>query len=200
MKELNKRTLHDGLNALPQHDPAPGVWREIDRQLTPSLGDRLPSYQPPPAVWNGLAEELSRAEAAPQPAATVTRPLRKLPLRWLSVAAAFLLTLGIAYTVATADGGPTVTYAFNKEVAPSTQPVQDWDDDEESFARVLAQLEAINEPELNTMRMELEELTEAKEEVKAVLVAYGDDPAVVRQLAAIERDRSEIYRRIIVRI
>ena len=54
---------------------------------------------------------------------------------------------------------------------------------------------------LNNLGQELDELTSAREEVKAMLVAYGEDPTViVRQLADIERERDDVYRRIIVEL
>jgi hypothetical protein len=118
----------------------------------------------------------------------------------LSAAAVVLLLLAAGFTIwQKADAGPKVSYAYSQEVSTAAS-LPDWDEDEESFTRILEEIDARNEPGLNTLRLELDELTAAKEDYKAILVAYGEDPNVVRQLAEIERDRSDIYRRIIVEL
>ncbi len=210
MKEKNREMLRGALSRLPQYAPPAGLWAGVRRQLEPGLADRLPSYQPPPEVWNELSAHLQmqqegdgaqvRALAGKEQQSPRSRSLRRYrPLRWVAVAAGFLLLLTAAYQLLADEAGPTVSYAYQREAAP-TATARDWEDDESSFTAVLNELEHRNEPELNTLRMELDELTEASQEVKAMLVAYGDDPQVVRQLAAIERDRSDVYRRIIVRL
>jgi hypothetical protein len=97
------------------------------------------------------------------------------------------------------DAGPSVSYAYHQEAQP-TAPVADWDDDEESFRRARRQVSERDEPQLNHLGYELDELTDAREEIKEILVAYGQDPAVVRQLAEIERERDEVYRRILIEL
>ena len=200
MKEKNRHSLRHALDRLPEHTPPAHLWRNLERDLTPGLAERLPSYQPPPSVWNGLSEELARPQVPSeggkeQSLATV----RRLPVKWLAIAASLLFLVGLGYGWGPSDSGPDISYAHTQEVAPAgAEP--DWDWEEGNFTDVLDQLATVDEPELNTLRMELTELTEAKQEVKAMLVAYGEDPTVVRQLAEIERDRSDVYRRIIVRL
>jgi hypothetical protein len=91
--------------------------------------------------------------------------------------------------------------AYSQETAPARSSVDvNLEKDELSFQNAIAEIEARNEPGLNALRHELDELTEAKEDIKAMLVSYGEDPSVIRQLAEIERGRSDIYRRIIVEL
>ena len=198
MKEQNRQTLRDALRRLPQHVPPPGLWSDVRRHLEPQLADRLPSYQPPPQVWNRLAAKLG--DGAPVPQAEKESRVRKLPyLRWAAIAAGFLLLLTAGIGQLNGRSGPTVRYTYAQEATPPAA-TRDWNDDEASFTGITAKLEARNEPELNTLRMELDELTEAREEVRAILAAYGEDPQVIGRLAEIERDRSAIYRRIIDRL
>lgn len=196
MKERNADKLRDALNRLPDYDAPGGAWEQISAGLQPALANKLPTYQPAAGVWNAISRELEAAEPARQAVPVAIQ--RRLPLRKLAgiaAAMALLVTIGLGlrsgYT-----STPTVTLAYSQEPAPA-QSLIDWEEDEASFANALAEIEARNEPELNALGEELVELTEAKEEVKAMLVAYGDDPQVIRQLAEIERDRSDIYRRII---
>jgi len=194
MKEKNKKTLRDALSQLPDYGANAGAWKGIEAGLTPALGERLPSYQPPVQVWNGINGALN----TPAPVVSIRRR------RWARVGgiAASLLVivaLGLGLWPETVNAGPKVSVSYAQEVAPVSSS-HDWNADEASFNRVMVQIAERNEPALNTLNMELAELTEAKEEMKAMLVAYGEDPSVIRQLAEIERDRSDIYRRIIVEL
>ncbi|MTB49661.1 hypothetical protein [Lewinella sp. W8] len=195
MKERNYDKLRRALDQLPDHQPPADCWRGIERELVGSLGDRLPSYRPPASVWNHLNQELD--QGIPQ---SIHRARRR-SLRWVAVAASFLLVLALAGNWwAQRNAGPTVTVAISSEPMPTATLVKDWDDEEQSFTEIIEEIDRRDEPTLNNLRYELDELTSAKEEIQAMLVAYGDDPTVVRQLAEIERDRSDLYRRIIVEL
>lgn len=191
MKERNYDKLRRTLDQLPDHQPPDDCWRGIERELVGSLGDRLPSYRPPASVWNHLNQELD--QGIPQ---SIHRARRR-SLRWVAVAASFLLVLALAGNWwVQRNAGPTVTVAISSEPMPTATLVKDWDDEEQSFTEIIEEIDRRDEPTLNNLRYELDELTSAKEEIQAMLVAYGDDPTVVRQLAEIERDRSDLYRRI----
>jgi hypothetical protein len=198
MKEKNHDKLRDALNRLPAYDAPGGAWDAINAGLTPTLADQLPTYQPAAGVWNTISREMEKAEEAALQQASV----KELSLPWrklagLAAAVALLLTAGIG--INSIDRPQKVTVAYHQEPAPA--PVDaDWTIDEVSFNNAIAEIEARNEPILNNLRHELDELTEASVGVRAMLVSYGDDPKVIRQLAQIERDRSDIYRRIIVEL
>lgn len=191
MKEKNADKLREALNRLPQHDAPADAWAGITEGLSPTLADKLPTYQPPAGVWNSLSREL---EAKP----ALTAVQRRLPVRaLLGAAAAIALVLTVSLgLISGLQHQQSVTLVYSQEAAPA-QSIHDLTADEESFERARAEIAARNEPALNELGHELAELDEAKEEIKAVLVAYGEDPSVIRQLAEIERDRSDIYRRII---
>jgi len=201
MTEKNRHTLTNALRQLPDYAAPADAWREIGRSLYPTLAEQLPSYVPPADVWNAINQELvATANAGDHPVTDHPRTgkIRKLLPRLLAVAAAclLLLTAGPALWRSATDG-PKVSYAHTQEVTSAGSSI-DWNDpDEASFARILTEIEARDEPHLNILGLELGELTDAKEEVRAMLVAYGEDPGLVRQLAEIERDRSDVYRRII---
>ena len=197
MKEKNYGTLRSALDRLPNYEPGAATWSGIAGRLDRAaardrgtLGERLPTYAAPPQVWNDLSKDLDAGGRA---------RVRALPKRWLGAAAAAavgVLAVGLYFGY---DGGPEVTYAYGQEAAPAAV-VADWDDDEASFARARQEVAQRNEPHLNNLGHELDELTQAREEVKAMLVAYGEDPGVINQLADIERERDDIYRRIIVEL
>lgn len=199
MKEKNRTTLRNALGRLPQYDPPAGAWGAIGRNLNPELGDRLPSYQPPAAVWNGLAAQLNEATAEAGERQQSLFSLNHQSRRWLGIAASLLLVVSLSFGIASRSTGPKITYSYGKAAAPAVS-LLDFDTEEESFNNVMAQLEQIDQPDLNTLRVELKELNAAKEEIKTMLENYGKDPQVIRQLAEIERERSDVYRRIISRL
>ena len=189
MNERNYDRLRQALDRLPIYSPPEDNWAAISRALDPPLGERLPTYAPPPEVWNAVSKGLD----------TAPRVRRLPPRRLLAIAAAVLLLLSAGMFLLRYDPGPSVSYAYGQEAQPAAV-VADWDDDEESFVRARQKVQQRNEPRLNNLGHELDELTSAREEVKAMLVAYGDDPDVIQQLAAIERERDDVYRRIIVEL
>ena len=192
MNERNYDRLREALDRLPTYNsPAGDNWAEIARRLSPPLKEQLPTYAPPPAVWNAVSKEL---DAAPQ------ARMRRLPIgRVLGIAATVLLLVVFGLFFVNREQGPTVSYTYSQEARPAPATA-DWDDDEASFTRARQEVLARNEPRLNNLGHELDELTSAREEVKAMLTAYGEDPGVVRQLAEIERERDDVYRRIIIEL
>ena len=192
MKERNYDRLREALDRLPTYSPPLDNWAKLAEQLSPPLRERLPTYAPPPAVWNAVSKGLDEA-----PRRGTVRQL--LTRRWTAIAAAVALLLGVGAFLLRYDDGPQVTYAYTQEASP-TPVVADWDEDEGSFTRARREVTERNEPRLNNLGHELDELTEAREEVKAMLTAYGDDPGMVRQLAEIERERDDVYRRILIEL
>ena len=190
MKERNYERLREALDRLPTYNSPTDNWAEIAQQLTPPLTERLPSYAPPPAVWNAVSQEL---DAAPR------GRVRSLPFSRILAIAATVLLLTTGVFLINGEQGPTVSYTYHQEAQP-TPVTADWDDDEASFDRARREVLARNEPQLNNLGHELDELTIAREEVKSMLTAYGDDPTVVQQLAEIERERADVYRRIIIEL
>jgi hypothetical protein len=192
--DRNYHRLREALDKLPRYDAPANAWEAIETGLgaaEPDLSERLPTYAPPPDVWNGISQRLDR----PPVVVHKLRPRR----RWWRYAAAILLLLTAAFGYLSYDAGPKISYAYHQEAQP-TSVTADWDDDEASFHRARQLVSERNEPQLNHLGYELDELSSAREEIKSMLVAYGDDPTVVRQLAEIERERDDVYRRILIEL
>jgi len=193
MNELNYENLRRALDQLPSYDAPNANWDCIDQGLNkepmPSkLSRSLPGYSPPTSVWNKLNENLDVVR---------NKRLRiRTIYRWSARAAAAVLLFGAGYVFATYDAGPKETYAYSQEygATDASFTAADWNDEEDSFQRIMEQLASIDEPELNALRLELEELTAAKKEVEEMLRAYGHDNQIVTQLAEIEIERSRVYR------
>jgi len=200
MKEKNKQTLRDALDRLGEYEAPKSAWGDITANLKPVLADKLPTYAPDAGVWNGISRQMEQADEAQaqrRMAKERTLPLRKFAGIAAAVALLVTIGLGISHELQTRQ---TVTIAYSQEAAPKDE-IQDWDIDEASFNNAIAEIEARNEPTLNSLGLELGELTEASKDIKAMLVSYGEnDPGLIRQLGEVERDRSDVYRRIIVEL
>jgi anti-sigma-K factor RskA len=200
MNEKNSKTLRDALARLREYEAPASAWDAIAAGLEPVLADKLPTYAPAAGVWNAISRKMEQADetiAQRRMAKERSLPLRKLA--GIAAAVTLLITvgLGLNYELQTRQ---TVSVAYSQEVAPAKN-IADWELDEKSFNYAISEIEVRNEPALNTLGLELDELTEASNEIKAMLVSYGEnDPSLTRQLGKIERDRSDVYRRIIVEL
>lgn len=176
MEEKNRESLRRALEQLPQHEPPADTWTGLCRRL--SLED-LPAYTPPPAVWNELNGALDRQE---QRSGRIRRLTR------FSAAASLALLLGLGgWWYATADE-PRVTIAYSQETAPDYATEPDWHEEDALFDQAFAELDD------QSVQLEWEELEQARRDIEEMMERYGDDPQLIRQLADIERDRSDLYR------
>ena len=192
--EKNRDTLRNALRSLPSYEPPADLWDKIDAELSspanseiPQLQE-LPTYAPPASVWNRLSKQL---DGEPK----VGR--RRLSVVWVSGIAATLALLIIAGVSLIREPAPKITKHYSQETIAQFAVDVDWTADDESFDRLQEQLAQVNDPTLNNLKVELEELNSAREEVEAIMHTYGNDPKLVHQLGEIERVRSDIYRQII---
>ncbi|NJO86658.1 MAG: hypothetical protein HC821_00810 [Lewinella sp.] len=199
MQEENQDSLRQALTQLPSYPAPASCWAHVvaglnSAPITPQAGLSLrpwQQYSPPSSVWNRIDRQLTDGLSRYRQ--------RRLVVRWAARAAVALLIFTAGYAYANYQSGPKVTYVFQKENSSpiSSYTVADWNNDEASFDRVMEQLENINEPTLNALRLELEELNTAKQEIEEMLRAYGQDQQIINQLATIEIERSRLYRQAI---
>ena len=197
MKDLNYDRLREALNRLPSYRPPASTWSAIEAGMQKETEEEvesvsgkleLPQYSPPSSVWNAINQNLDGR--------AFQRRRLKVVAGWAARAAAVLVLFGAGYFSATRDSGPTLVITEKVETAPIRPTFVSFPEDDQQFDNLLIELEDLNRPSLNGMRLELEELNSAKQEIEAMLVSYGHDPAIMNQLADIERERSNVYRRI----
>jgi hypothetical protein len=198
--ENQEQRLKEALQHLPQYQPAGSLWKAIAAELEREerekpLQDalkRLPSYIPPTKVWQGIETALWTQAA--------TRHRRLRFVAWAgSAAAALALLLAIYHLQPSQDESLQIAYSYQTESALSPTLYQpDWDDDEAALQEVAAHFVkapvAQLHPQYELLREEWEALDEAKREVLEFMKRYGNDGALIRQLATIERERSALAR------
>lgn len=204
MKELNHNTLHNAIRTLPEYEPPVGLWDSIEEaldaeeQLSQSV-QSLPQYDPPAHIWGNLEAALPIVKPMPKPVLRGT-----LFRQILAVAAISLAVLGTWWLVqknvsATGEAAIAVTVtqeALNAEVQSAAKENED-----EGFDLVSQLCESkapvCEDPDFKALKIELDDLTQAKNELRVALGSYGDDPTLASQLVQIERERSAVLRQMI---
>lgn len=198
MLEKNRQILQALLRELPEYQPPGDVWEGVENALSSPaplrLDKMLPVYNPPDSVW----EKIDSALAAP---VSEKRPVRRI-LPWLAGAAASLAALVWFLQPGSIHGASTesVAFSYGKEVVDDALLARDWQQDDDAFAlvdRLCASSFTCSNPDMNTLRTELDELTEAKTALENTLGKYGTDVDLIGQLAEIERQRTTILKRML---
>lgn len=194
MLEKNKDKLSKLIQDLPVFLPPDVVWQKIEMSL-PSAGnglDRLPQYQPSEQVWPRIEAGLHR---------NAGRPRRYF--LWISAAAALLAIVWFfPANPFTAKAGPSVSgISFSREIVEASLLQRDWEQDAGDF-EIIGKLCAnatftCANPDMQSLQMEMEELSNAKEALEEALGKYGADPDMIAQLAQIERTRTAILKRML---
>jgi hypothetical protein len=204
MQEKNKHILREAIQNLPRHEPEALVWLTIDAELDvfekendlQNTINELPVYSPSPSLWENIEGELD---------IDMKSTRRVVWLKRISAVAATIAFLMIGNFMLNHDSTQEkVTVFYSQETVETDFLKQDWDEDDDAFQMVLAFCETKNIvcelPEFIVLKSELEELNDAREELKKALDNYGTDANLVAQLIRIEHDRSDVLKKMIAKI
>jgi hypothetical protein len=224
MKEINKHTLIEALASLPEYEPPRAVWDGIEGELVlqkkvaempeyepPNLvwnniqNDlvlqkgiaELPEYAPPASVWAHISETLKTTESKPNGRVVSMR-------KWMRYAAAaavigIVTVIGINQfgTTATSDGQLT----YSVETVDEDLLKKDWNEDEDAFEYLMnickERVIACENPEFKSLKIELEELNDAKAMLEEAIGSYGTDANLIAEMRQIEFARTDIVKRMI---
>lgn len=192
MKELNVNTLRQALSRLPEYEPPAGLWDELEASMDADIQlsgtvQTLPLYDPPAEIWNNIENRLQQ------------KPAVRLGIfrRILAAAAVGLVLLSAWWLMGPATSGQdrvAVTQeTLNADIRAS---VQEKEDAAFELVETLCASKApvCEQPDFKALKSELDELTDAKKEIRTTLGRYGDDPGLAAQLVRIERERSGLLR------
>jgi cell division protein FtsB len=203
LEEQNSK-LKQAIKALPQYEAPKMVWQGIHQQLASDEQDRLikeaipflNDYTAPVGVWQGIENTLVRTSQVK----TLSTSKRR---RSLMIAASILIVLALGYGL-WPKSYSAASYTVSQEDIDPYLLDQDWDADELVFAQVVAMYEeysqTFNDQESTALKAELNELNEAKKELKTAIELYGNDHELIRQLAALERDRTQVIKQMAFKI
>jgi len=193
MQEQNKHLLQQALGQLPAYEPPMGIWEEIqtaldaDQMLQTQL-PALPIHTPPDAIWDAIELQLPKQR----------RFGRVLMLRL--AAAAVLLGMAIGVWWLTGVRAEEAIIVQTQEIADPNilETTQAPEDSAFLFVQKFCetQVPICQDPAFEALKTELDELSEAKEALRAALGSYSDDPALAEQMIRIERERSALLQQI----
>lgn len=209
MEERNPQTLQQAIRQLPELSPPSAVWSGIRRQLEHDQADvplkaalrELPLYNPPDALWVQIESAIT--EEMPAKRRSLVRRL------WPAVAAAAVIS-GLFLVKPDLFFGSTqaVEYAsarlVSEELVDPMLLERDWREDEQGFQFVedLCNKKPFmcSNPDVQGLKLELAELTEAKSRLEVALGDYGTDLYLIQQLKEIELERTELLKEMLERM
>jgi hypothetical protein len=204
MQEKNKHILQKAIQELPQYEPEALVWLAIDGELEviekednlQNAINELPTYNPSDSLWENIDAELE---------ADIKKAGRVVWLKRISSVAAVIVFLIVGNFIFNQNNSQeNITISYSQEVVEDDFLKQDWDEDDDAFEMVMAYCKTENIvcelPEFIVLKTELEDLNNAREELKNALDHYGTDAELIAQLTRIEHDRSDVLKQMIAKI
>lgn len=205
MKNDNdQNNLRDALNQLPDYDPPERLWSAISedlaaKELTEAVAD-LPEYTPPPAVWERI-ETVLAAEAETKSV------VRLLNLQRWAAAAVVLLLCGAFWLVNrgfdSLAGSNALEYA-EETVDDALLERSDEMNDDAAYAEILAMCElqgyACTQTVFQSLKNELDELTQARDMLLEAIGDYGTDAELLRELKEIELLRTDLLKQLAAQV
>ncbi len=200
-KEQNKAILKKALLALPSYHPPEDLWHGIEKELGKDSNQdlssalaNLPSYRPPTQIWEGIQGALEQESLQETKTKLIQFPIRR---GWLIAASiALLLTASwIIYSAINMGSAEKVSYASSTiEVVPYDINFQE---DEPMIIQVSDAFErsplAQSQSNYQSLMDNLNELNMAKSAILEMMQNYGEeDPQMIKELADIERSRTDI--------
>ncbi len=206
MEEKNKNTLDRSIRTLKKYEAPVRAWDGIEleldkenslQQLQNGLSG-LPTYKAPTSIWDQIENELEA------PVEQKQAVLRSIPWRKIAAAAALVGVLLTTLNWWMKFDETSVLYSYSSEVVDDQLEVMDWNDDEEAFEMVKefckSQQLVCQEPEFKNLKVELDELNEARASLVMAIESYGSDADMIAQLTEVELERSNVLKRIIEKI
>lgn len=202
--EEQRATLKKAIAALPQYEAPTSIWSGIELQLEIDHKDQLIQktipqlevYAAPDLVWEGIQDRLKQN----------SEPRRISMLNWRrfgSIAAGILVLFSIGYGLWPSQPS-SASYTAYTETVDEYLLEADWDADEAAFAQVVKMHDdyskTFHDKESIGLKEELQELNAARKELKSAIDLYGNDHELIRQLAALERDRTQIIKQMAFKI
>ncbi|MCB0705045.1 MAG: hypothetical protein KDC34_07035 [Saprospiraceae bacterium] len=200
MTEKNRNSLIQAIEGLPEYDPAPVVWKQICQQLADSpltaAIQELPEMDPPDFIWDRIQQDLTPA-----------KEVRIQPWKRWSAAAGFAMLLSMAWILGknvSSDHNLKATISYRVEQVDDLLLQNDWMEDDSDFL-VLDEICSqhpfmCNRQDVQSLRMELAELTDAKMQLVDVLGPYGTDLYLIEQLNEIEMERTKLLKQILTQV
>ena len=98
-------------------------------------------------------------------------------------------------------GEGVVSISYSREIVDASLLQRDWEQDENAFEMInrlcAGSAFTCNNPDMQSLQAELDELTEAKISLEEALGKFGTDVDLIGQLTEIERQRTALLKQIL---
>lgn len=198
MKELNKKTLQEGLGKLPSYAAPEGIWDRItdllssDQMYREAL-QQLPAYEAPAEAWQGVYRRLQLPRKS------------RLVYSGLSAAASIAFMMVMAWMLRSREPFQQITLSYGTEfmqIPVTADP--ELPEDEAMIEDLLANFDQTaflgEDPEVIALRKEYTELKAANELLRSLIGQYGADPSLEHQLKSLEFQRSDLVKELSMRL
>ncbi len=200
MEEYNRKTLIEALSTLREYDPPEELWSRIESAreqydeggLPRSLVRQLNQYDPPEQLWNGIAEQLDKGAKVRY-------------LGWKSAVAvaasvALVLLLNWQREHRHSLSADSISITYSEEEIDPLLNLRDWEEDESVFQeyRSLCEMKKFicERPEFQQIQSELDELSQARNNLRDMINGYNTDPQLILQIKEIELERTDLLKKI----
>lgn len=191
---MRQHDWKQALANLPAYDPPPKVWEEIVRELEEEKAIRaglrhLPEYAPPEVCWSQIEEELDRMGSS----------YRRILFYAARIAAGLLVLAVLWFLLPGQKDTEQITITYSEEVLSRDLSQAAGAGDEAAFALVEDWCRDYSwicaSPEFTNLQKELTDLSSARNRLIEAISPYEENPALRSMLSRIERERSEVLKR-----
>jgi len=208
MEEKNKHSLNKAIEALPVYTADAVIWEQIEGVLeiqkkdeqVQELVPQLATYRAPKIVWENISTGLEQNSPPVYRIDWWSKSRKRLG--GIAVAITFLGVVGFLLNQSISE--QSVQYVYDQEKLNPYLKAEDWENDEAVFAEVVAQFERytqiFKDPVNEQLKAEFQSLEEDRNELKTAIELYGKDYTLIRQLANLERTRTEVIKQMASKI
>ncbi len=200
-QETNPIILKKTVTQLPIYEPPNEVWSVIANELDLQKKlQTLPNHPPKEFVWETIEMNLAKSASRTQSSGSTQRIFL---VKRLGIAASILFMLGISWWIMT-DAFTQNKFQYTQETINAQLLVADWDEDGEALTQIKAICEVKNyactAPEFQQLEQELNELNEAKSDLKQAIDDFGKDTQLIAKLSEVELERTVVLKKMIANI
>lgn len=182
--EKNKETLDKALTQLSQYQPSEAIWNDIDQKLGEyTLQDaltKLPQHEPDDSLWEQIEQDI------PQPGGNAFR----------KALAAAVIIIASALVIWLMEAKPGKQISYTEEVVDQRLRIADTQtvDTQYENLKEWCETESVvcSQSDFKELTKEYEILRIATEQLKQAMGNYNAEPELVRQLTAVEQEKTAI--------
>ena len=201
--------MNDSLPQLPDYNPRPNLWNQIEADLDADeklgrLVQILPTYEPKADLWNAIDRGLASSDTIKVRLLWHEPTIRRI---WVSLAVACVVILVGVWLFLRPHSREKVQMEYAVEQTDLQQhsaqsaPEQPSSADkraEEFIARQCAEQRlACQRPEVHELRNQLINLMADQQRITRERQLFGDDPALVRAQVKVENQRALVTKELI---